>query len=150
MPMGPSEIVASLKELCEEQGPKISTPEIVNWIERNHGYESDFELIAFAKKMKARQYARMLMFDDEETNRRIKRLWSYRDTRSGERSYHDILQLPDDQRRRLIKQYATFLEKQRNLRRAMSDFFAGQQFFEFYSDDVVETDGEEFVLSAEG
>ena len=35
------------------------------------------ELIAFAKKMKARQFARMLTFEDEETGRKIKRLWSF-------------------------------------------------------------------------
>jgi len=149
MPMGPAEIVASLKELCESQGPQITTAEIVRWIETHHGYESNLELVAFAKKMKARQYARMLMFDDSETGRRIKRLWSYRDQRTGERAYHDILQLPDDQRRRLIQQYATFLDKQRTLRRVMSDFFAGQQFFEFYGEEVIEVNEEEFVLSSD-
>ena len=77
--MGPAEIVASLKELCEEEGPKFTTRTILDWIEDHDGYESDSELIAFAKKMKARQYARMLMFDDQETARRIKRLWSIRD-----------------------------------------------------------------------
>ena len=55
--MGPAEIVASLKELCEEKGPRLSTEAIVNWIDRQGGYESESELIAFAKKMKARQYA---------------------------------------------------------------------------------------------
>ena len=149
MPMGPAEIVASLKELCEGQGPQITTAAIVKWIEQNHGYESNIELINFAKKMKARQYARMLLFDDAETGRRIKRLWSYRDQRTGERSYHDILQLPEDHRRRLIEQYTRFLEKQRNLRQAMSDFFAGQQFFEFYAGEVVDVDEAEFALSAE-
>ena len=58
--MGPAEIVASLKELCAEKGPRLGTEEIVAWIERIGGYESNAELIAFAKKMKARQYARML------------------------------------------------------------------------------------------
>ena len=33
----------------------------------------------------------------------------------------------------LIQQYAQFLDQQRTLRRAMTDYFAGQQFFEFYT-----------------
>ena len=32
--MGPAEIVASLKELCAEKGPRLGTEEIVAWIER--------------------------------------------------------------------------------------------------------------------
>ena len=48
MPMGPAEIVASLKELCEAKGPRLSTGQIVNWIDRNGGYDSDAELIAYA------------------------------------------------------------------------------------------------------
>ena len=32
--MGPAEIVASLKELCAEKGPRIGTEEIVAWMER--------------------------------------------------------------------------------------------------------------------
>lgn len=136
MPMGPAEIVVSLKELCESHGPRLTTGEIVRWIERHGGYESDLELVAFAKKMKARQYARMLMYDDEESGLRIKRLWSFRDQHSGERSYNDILHLPPERRRALIQQYAHFLEQQRTLRKAMTDYFAGQQFFEFYTGDL--------------
>ncbi len=83
MPMGPAEIVSSLKELCESKGPRLTTSQIVGWIDRNGGYESDAELIAFAKKMKARQFARMLTFEDEESGRRIKRLWSFRDSSTG-------------------------------------------------------------------
>ena len=132
--MGPAEIVASLKELCEEEGPRIGTDRIVRWIERQGGYESDAELIAFAKKMKARQYARQLVYEDEESGLRIKRLWSFRDRMTGERYYNDILQLPPDRRRRLIQQYAQFLEQLRSVRRAMSDYFAGQDFFEFYTE----------------
>ena len=60
--MGPAEIVASLKELCAEKGPRLSTEEIVAWIERIGGFETNAELVAFAKKMKARQYARMLEY----------------------------------------------------------------------------------------
>ena len=33
MAMGPAEIVASLKELCEEEGPRFQTDRIVDWIE---------------------------------------------------------------------------------------------------------------------
>ncbi len=130
--MGPAEIVASLKELCEEEGPRIGTDRIVRWIDQQGGYESPAELIAFAKKMKARQYARLLMYDDEESGLRIKRLWSTRDPRTGERHYNDIAQLAPERRRKLIQQYARFLEQLRSVRRAMTDYFAGQEFFEFY------------------
>ena len=130
--MGPAEIVASLKELCEESGPKLSTETIVDWIDRHAGFDSDAELLAFAKKMKARQYARQLSYEDEETGLRIKRLWSFRDPHSGDRFYNDILQLPEERRRRLVTQYAHFLEQLRSVRRAMADYFAGQEFFPFY------------------
>ena len=103
------------------------------------GYESDAELIEFAKKMKARQYARMLDYEDEESGLRIKRLWSFRDSATGRRYYADILQMPDDRRRQLVLQYAQFLDQLRSVRRAMADYFAGQQFFEFYVDEVQET-----------
>lgn len=132
MAMGPAEIVASLKELCEEAGPRITTGQIVAWIERQGGYETAAELIAFAKKMKARQYARQLMFEDEESGFKIKRLWSTRDRDTGERHYHDILQLSPERRRKLIDQYAQFLDQLRSVRRAMADYISGQEFFEFY------------------
>ena len=77
--MGPAEIVASLKELCAEKGPRLGTEEIVAWIERIGGFETNAELVAFAKKMKARQYARMLEYEDEDSGMRIKRLWSFHD-----------------------------------------------------------------------
>ena len=131
--MGPVEIVASLKELCADQGPRLTTEQIVNWIDRQGGYESDFELIAFAKKMKARQYARMLEFEDAESGLRVKRLWSLHDARRGRRFYMDILEMPEDDRRKLVRQYARFLKQLRSVRRAMFDYFAGQQFFEFYT-----------------
>ncbi len=136
--MGPAEIVASLKELCAEDGPRLSTDRIVRWIDRQGGYESDAELIAFAKKMKARQYARMLVYEDEETGMRIKRLWSFRDRDTGKHYYADITQLPEERRRRLVQQYAQVLEQLRSVRQAMADYFAGQQFFEFYVDEVQE------------
>src|SRR4051794_40650334 len=131
--MGPAEIVASLKELCETEGPLITTEQIVDWIEDHDGYGTEADLIAFAKKMKARQYARQLQYDDEESGQRIKRLWSFRDRETGERHYHDIAQLAPERRRKLIQQYAHFVEQLRSVRRAMADYFAGQEFFAFYA-----------------
>jgi hypothetical protein len=136
MPMGPAEIVASLKELCEAKGPRLTTGQIVGWIDRNGGYDSDSELIAFAKKMKARQYARMLTFEDEESGRRIKRLWSFRDGSTGRRAYADICDMSPESRKNLIQKYAYFQDQLRSVRRAMSDYFAGQQFFDFYVGDL--------------
>jgi hypothetical protein len=141
MAMGPAEIVASLKELCEALGPRLTTTDIVGWIDRHGGYESDAELVSFAKKMKARQYARMLLYEDEDSGIRIKRLWSILDRENGRRSYADLLDMPADHRQRFIKEYAKLLEKQRAIRRAMADFFAGQQFFDFYNEHEPETAG---------
>jgi len=142
--MGPAEIVASLKELCAEKGPRLSTEQIVAWIERLGGYESEAELITYAKKMKARQYARLLEFEDEDSGLRIKRLWSFHDQAKGRRFYADILELPDDQRKRLIRQYARFVKQLRTVRKAMADYFACQRFFDFYpgdpEDDEVDQD----------
>ena len=132
MPMGPAEIIASLKELCEAQGPTLTTSSIVDWIDEQGGYESDAELIAYAKKMKARQYARMLLFDDEASGRKIKRLWSFYDRETGRRAYSDILALPEERRRALIDRYVNFLEQLTSVRRAMTDYLAGQEFFDFY------------------
>ncbi len=140
--MGPAEIVASLKELCAEKGPKLTTEQIVDWIDGLGGFERDAELIAFAKKMKARQYARMLEFEDEESGLKIKRLWSFYDTRRGRRYYADILEMPEAQRRKLIRQYARFQKQLRTVRRAMSDYFAGQQFFDFYPGGPEEDDAD--------
>ena len=138
--MGPAEIVASLKELCEEEGPKFTTRTILDWIEDKDGYESDAELIAFAKKMKARQYARMVMYDDEDSGLRVKRLWSFPDKHTGERHYHDLAQLAPDRRRKLIAKYAQFNEQLKSVRKAMTDYFAGQEFFDFYADNWAESD----------
>jgi hypothetical protein len=136
--MGPAEIVASLKELCAENGPRLCTEDIVAWIDRIGGYDSHPELVAYAKKMKARQYARMLEFEDEESGLRIKRLWSFYDPKRGRRFYVDILEMPIDRRRRLIRQYARFLEQYRAMRKAMADYCVGQQFFDFYPDEADE------------
>lgn len=132
--MAPAEVVASLKELCEAEGPRITTDRVVRWIESNNGYESMAELAHFAKKMKARQYARLLMYEDPESKLRVKRLWSFRDPGTGERYYHDIAELSPEKRRRLIRQYARFVDQMRSVRRAISDYFAGQGFFPFYSE----------------
>ena len=138
MAMGPAEIVVSLKELCETEGPRLSTERIVRWIERHGGFESPSALVAYAKKMRARQFARQLLYDDEETGLRVKRLWSVRDPRTGARFYHDLAQLPADRRRTLIRQYARFVDQLRSVRKAMADYFAGQGFFDFYTDCVGE------------
>ena len=140
--MGPAEIVASLKELCAEKGPRLGTEEIVAWIERMGGYETNAELVAFAKKMKARQYARMLEYEDEDSGMRIKRLWSFHDQALGRRFYADILDLPAADRKRLIRQYTRFLKQIRSVRKAMADYFAGQRFFDFYSDEPEEEEAE--------
>ena len=130
--MGPAEIVASLKELCAEKGPRLTTEEIVAWIDRLGGFDTSADLIQYAKKMKARQYARLLEFEDEKSGLRIKRLWSFHDPKRSRRFYVDILEMPEDQRAKLIRQYARFLKQLRAVRKAMSDYFAGQRFFEFY------------------
>jgi hypothetical protein len=88
--------------------------------------------------MKARQYARLLEFEDEESGLRIKRLWSFHDDVKGRRFYADILEMPDDQRKRLIRQYAKFVKQLRAVRKAMADYFAGQRFFDFYPGDPEE------------
>ena len=141
--MGPAEIVASLKELCAESGPRITTEDIVDWIDELGGFESRSELIAYAKKMKARQYARMLEYEDDDSGLRIKRLWSFYDAAQHRRFYADILDLPEDQRKRLIRHYAKFLKQLRAVRKAMADYFAGQRFFDFYQSD---SDGEEVEI----
>jgi hypothetical protein len=148
--MGPAEIIASLKELCAEKGPRLGTEEIIRWIERIGGYESDAELVAFAKKMRARQYARRLEYEDEDTGMRIKRLWSFYDQARGRRFYADILELPEDQRRRMIRQYARFLKQLRTVRKAMADYFAGQRFFDFYPGEPDEDEPKQPARSRQG
>jgi hypothetical protein len=136
--MGTAEIVASLKELVAEKGPRLTTDDIVEWIERVDGYESNRELINFAKKMKARQYARLLDFEYVTSVMRITRLWSFRDPEEGRRFYADILEMPENRRRQLIQQYGRFLKQLRAVRRAMADYFAGQHFFDFYCEEPEE------------
>ena len=92
--------------------------------------------------MKARQYARMLEYEDEESGMRIKRLWSFHDQAQGRRFYADILELPADDRKRLIRQYTRFLKQIRSVRKAMADYFAGQRFFDFYTDEPEEEEAE--------
>ncbi len=145
MAMGPAEIVASLRELCAERGPRLTTEEIVDWIERIGGFETEPELVAFAKKMKARQFARMLEFEDEDSGLKIKRLWSFYDEGRGRRFYADILEMPDDQRKNLIRQYARFVKQLRTVRKAMADYFAGQRFFDFYPGDPADDGAEDEI-----
>ena len=119
------------------EGPRINTEQIVEWIDRSGGYETDAELIEFAKKMKARQYARMLDYEDEESGLKIKRLWSFRDPATGRRYYADILQMPDDA---AASWSASMRSSSSSSARseAMADYFAGQPFFDFYIDEVEE------------
>jgi hypothetical protein len=146
--MGPAEIVASLKELCAEKGPRLETSDIVEWIERIRGFEPNADLIAFAKKMKARQFARMLEYEDEDTGMRIKRLWSFRDAEAGGRYYADILEMPKADRKRLIRQYIRFQSQLRTVRKAMADYFAGQRFFDFYTELPEEEEAEQKTPAA--
>ena len=97
--MGPAEIVASLKELCEEKGPRLHHRANRGVDRRHRGFESDAELIAFAKKMKARQYARMLEYEDQEPACGSSGSGASA-TPTGRRYYADILEMPDDARRR--------------------------------------------------
>jgi hypothetical protein len=60
----------------------------------------------------------------------------------GRRFYADILEMPEDRRRRLIRQYTRFVKQLRTVHRAMADYFAGQQFFDFYPGDSEEDDAE--------
>ncbi|MGC8640258.1 MAG: hypothetical protein ACP5XB_10330 [Isosphaeraceae bacterium] len=147
--MGPAEIVASLKELVAEKGPRIRTEEIVEWIDRLGGFESRPELVQYAKKMKARQYARMLEFEDEESGMKIKRLWSFYDAHQGRRFYVDLLEMPEEERSRLIRQYARFLKQLRAVRKAMTDYCAGQRFFDFYPADKPAEEQAETAASPE-
>ena len=134
MSMGPAEIVASLKELCEAEEAQLTTGSIVKWIDDHGGYGSDAELIAFAKKMKARQYARKLMFEDEDLGRNIKRLWSFPNGEPGRRTYQDISTWTPERRREFVEQFAFFQDQILVARKAMADFLAGQQFFDFYGE----------------
>jgi hypothetical protein len=81
-------------------------------------------------------------YEDEDSGLRIKRLWSFYDQAKGRRYYADILELPAEERKRLIRQYTRFLKQIRSVRRAMSDYFAGQRFFDFYSDEPDEEEAE--------
>ena len=69
---------------------------------------------------------------------RIKRLWSFHDRALGRRFYADILDLSPDRRRGLIRQHARFVKQLRTIHRAMADYFAGQQFFDFYPGEIEE------------
>jgi hypothetical protein len=53
--------------------------------------------------------------------------------------------MPDEQRKVLIRQYARFLKQLRAVRKAMSDYFAGQRFFDFYPGDPEGDDADEEV-----
>ena len=61
---------------------------------------------------------------------------------AGRRFYADILEMPAEDRKRLIRQYTRFLKQMRAVRKAMADYFAGQRFFDFYSDEPEEEEPE--------
>jgi hypothetical protein len=50
---------------------KRDPAEIVGWFDRIGAFESNAELLALAKEMKAQQYARMFEHEDEECGMRI-------------------------------------------------------------------------------
>ncbi|MFI5455279.1 MAG: hypothetical protein ACHRXM_07480 [Isosphaerales bacterium] len=128
---------------------KADLEEFFARFDRIGAFESNAELLAFVKEMKTRQYARMLEYEDEESGMRIKRLWSFHDQALGRRIDADILELPAEERRRLIRQYARFLKQMRVVRKAMADYFAGQRFFDFYPGEPHEGEAE-FELELEG
>jgi len=90
--------------------------------------------------MKARQLARKLEYQDEESGLKIKRLWSFYDPERARRYYVDILDMPEDQRANFLRQYALFVKQLRAVRKAMADYCAGQQFFSFYPCDPEESE----------
>ncbi len=48
---GSAEIVAHLKEVCHEKGSMLTTEQVVDWIDRSGGFESEAERIAFARRI---------------------------------------------------------------------------------------------------
>ena len=50
--------------------------------------------------------------------------------------------MPAEERKQLIRQYARFLKQMRAVRKAMADYFAGQRFFDFYSEQAEEEEAE--------
>jgi hypothetical protein len=58
----------------------------------------------------------------------------------------DILEMPAEQRTRLIRQYSRFLKQLHAVRKAMADYFAGQRFFDFYPD-YTEDESEEVATA---
>ncbi len=76
----------------------------------------------------------MLEYEDEDTGMRIKRLWSFRDRNTGERYYVDILEMPEADRKLPHPPVRPVLDPVARVRKAMADYFAGQRFFDFYTD----------------
>ena len=131
--MGPAEIVASLKELCAEKGPRLQTEDIVDWIERIGGFETNVgvdrlcqEDEGAAVRADARIRRRRLRHADQAA------VELPRSTIQGGRYYADILEMPASDRKRLSRQYTRFQSQLRSVRKAMADYFAGQRFFDFY------------------
>jgi hypothetical protein len=132
MVMRTSEIVVGLKELCESRGAGLTSREIARWIDDNAGFGPDEELIAFAKEMKARRYARMLTFIDDRTGMRIPRLWSRVDSKTGGKIYVDLLEVPARERKQVIDHHIGMQANRRSMRRYLADCRSGQGFLPFY------------------
>ena len=132
--MGPAEIVASLKELCAEKGPRLTTEQIVAWIDR-HG------------RLRVRRRADRLRQEDEGAavrpdarRTRTKRpgcgssgSGASATARRGRRFYADILaDCPPTAAAGWSSSTPSSSSSSGSVRRAMADYFAGQQFFDFY------------------
>jgi hypothetical protein len=135
MPRNPRKpILAALADFCNHRGPTFTSDELVDWINRRFGFESPATLLAYARRIKARQIARKLTCFDPETRTRVPRLWPVADPRTGEPAFADITQLPPETRRRLIQTQARLQAQLRTLQRALEDSTSGQGLFEFYTD----------------
>jgi hypothetical protein len=86
--------------------------------------------------MKAHQYALVHSSEGEETGQKIRRNSSILDSSHVQRIYGDTCDMPAEKRKTLIRQCADFQDRLCNIYRAMSDFFAGQQFFDFQIGDL--------------
>ena len=140
--MGPAEIVASLKELCAEKGPRLTTEEIVAWIDGSGGFETRRRPDRVRQEDEgpavcpdARVRGRGLRPADQaalELPRPVER--------------REVLcRHPGDARERAETTdpaVCPVLKQLRGVRKAMADYFAGQRFFDFYTglpeDDEVE------------
>ena len=111
--MGPAEIVASLKELCQEKGPNLTTEQIVAWIDGLGGFESDAELIAFAKKMKAATTHACSIIKTPRPARESSDFGAF-STRGGVVDFTPTSSTCPTTSRKLVKQYAAISQANAN------------------------------------